>query len=168
MRARQVWRAATAGRRGRQVLVVCPLSVSARHVPLLRQLRGDGEGGRGGEDAPLAGSGPQLVRCAVAARRGAAPHQRAWGHASACCFRVSANQRAGGDAAWRRVSAQRGAGLTQASLEGGAWRRVGGHCAVEGVGAAGDGVDAHDVDLGALGGGGSEGVGGDGAVRGDV
>lgn len=66
------------------------------------------------------------------------------------------------------MSAQRGAGLTQASLEGGARRRVGGHCAVEGVGAAGDGVDAHDVDLGALRGGGSVVVGGDGAVRGDI
>ena len=104
----------------------------------------------------------------MAARRGAAPHQRAWGHASACRFRVTADQRAGGDATWRRVSAQRGAGLTQASLEGGARRRVGGHCAVEGVGAAWDGVDAHDVDLGALRGGGSVVVGGDGAVRGDI
>lgn len=51
------------------------------------------------------------------------------------------------------MSGQRGAGLTQASLEGRAWRCVGGHCAVEGVGTAGDGVDAHDVDLGALWGG---------------
>lgn len=55
--------------------------------------------------------------------------------------------------------------MTQASLQGGARRRVGGHRAVEGVGAAGDGVDAHDVDLGALGGGGSVRVGGDGTVR---
>lgn len=39
---------------------------------------------------------------------------------------------------------------------------------MEGVGAAGDSVDAHDVDLGALRGGGSVGVGGGGAVRGDV
>ncbi len=97
-------------------------------------------------------SGALLIRRAVAACSRAAPHQRARGHSGACCFRVSANQRAGGDAvsvatSWGRVSGQRGAGLTQASLEGGARRRVGGHCAVEGVGAAGDGVDAHDVDL---------------------
>lgn len=39
---------------------------------------------------------------------------------------------------------------------------------MEGVGAAGDSVDAHDVDLGALGGGGSVGVGGGGAVRGNI
>ncbi len=36
---------------------------------------------------------------------------------------------------------------------------------MEGVGAAGDSVDAHDVDLGALGGGGSVRVGGGGAVQ---
>lgn len=58
--------------------------------------------------------------------------------------------------------------MTQASLEGGAWWRVGGHCAVEGVGAAGDSVDTHDVDLGAFGGGRSVGLGGGGAVRGAI
>lgn len=58
--------------------------------------------------------------------------------------------------------------MTEASLEGRARRRVGGHCAVEGVGAAGDGVDAHDVDLGALRGGRSVGVGGVGADWGNI
>lgn len=166
--AGQVWCAATAG--GRQVFVVHPLCVAAGHVPLLRQLWGDGEGGRGGRlGASLTRRSPQLVRCAVAACCRAAAHQRARRHTSACWFRVAANQRAGGDAAsWRRMSGQWGAGLTQASLEGGAWWRVGGHCAVEGVGAAGDGVDAHDVHLGALRGGGSVRVRGGWAVWGAV
>lgn len=66
------------------------------------------------------------------------------------------------------MSCQRGAALTQASLEGGARWCVGGHRAVEGVGAAGDGVDAHDVDLRTLRGGGSVGVRGGGAVWGVV
>lgn len=54
--------------------------------------------------------------------------------------------------------------MTQASLEGWAWWSVGGHGAVEGVGTAGNRVDSHDVDLGALRGGGSVWVGGGGAV----
>lgn len=104
--------------------------------------------------AALTGSSPQLVRCAVAAH--AAPHQRTGGHSTA--LRFSTNQRAGGDPR-RGVSDQRGAGLSEASLERGARRRVGGHCAVERVGAAGDGVDTHDIDLGAFRGGGSVDVG---------
>lgn len=168
MCARQVGRAATAG--GRQVLVVRPLCVSAGHVPLLRQMWGDGEGGREGRlGAPLTRCCPQLVGRAVAARGRAAAHHGAGWHTGTCCFWVAADQRAGGDGAdWRGVSGQRGAGLTQASLEGRAWWRVGGHCAVEGVGAAGDGVDAHDVHLGALGGCGSVRVRGNWAVGGAV
>lgn len=163
--ATQVWRAASAGWSRCQVVVVHPLRVPAGHVSLLRQLRRDGEGGRGRRlGAPLAGSGAQLVGCAVAARGRAPAHQGARGNAGRHYFGASADQRTGGDAGRRRVSGQRGAGLAQASLQGGARRRVGGHRAVEGVGAAGDGVDAHDVDLGALRGGGSVRVGEDGAV----
>lgn len=141
-------------------------------MPLFGKLRGDGEGrGRRRLSDVLTGGGAQLIRGGVAARRGAPTHQGARGHAAGRCF--TPDERAGGDAIpvaanGGRVSGQRGAGLAQASLEGGAGRRVGGHGAVEGIGAAGDGVDAHDVDLGALGGGGAVGVGGGGAVRRNV
>lgn len=161
--AGQVWRAAPAG--WGQVLVVRPLRVPAGHVPLLRQLGGDGEGGGGGGlGAPLAGGSTQLVGRAVPAPRHAPPHQGAGGH-TAYCFRAPANQRAGGDGGW--VSAQRGAALAQASLQGGAGRRVGGHGAVQRVGAPGDRVDPHDADLGPLRGPGSVGVGGRG-MRGAI
>lgn len=96
----------------------------------------------------------------MAAHCRTATHQRAGGHAGGCCFGVAANQRTGGDAvpvgaSRGLVSGQRGTGLTQASLKGGAWWSVGGHGAMEGVGTAGHCVDSHDVDLGALRGGGS-------------
>lgn len=50
------------------------------------------------------------------------------------------------------MTSQTRAGLVgQAALEGGAWWGVGGHRAVECVGASGDGVEgAHDADLGSL------------------
>lgn len=151
MRARQVGGAAAAGRGRRQVLVVRPLCVSAGHVPLFWQLWGDGEGGRGGRlGAALAGRRPQLVGRAAAARRRSPSHHWAGGHAGRGRLRVAASQRTGGDAGRRRVPGQRGAGLAQTSLQGGSRRCVGGHRAVEGVGAARDSVDTHDLDLGAV------------------
>lgn len=55
--------------------------------------------------------------------------------------------------------------MAQTSLKGRAWWSVGGYGAMEGVGTAGHCVDSHDVDLGALSGGGSVCVGGCVAVN---
>lgn len=158
--AGQVWCAAAAA--CHQVLVVHPLYISSGHVSLFWELRGHREGWsrRLGSD---------VVRGAASSHRRPAARQGAGGHASSGHFGVPANQRTGGDivpvgASCGLVSDQGGARLTQASLEGRARRRVGGHGTVEGVGTAGNRVDSHDVDLGALGGGGAVWVGGGGAV----
>lgn len=72
----------------------------------------------------------------------------------------AAYERAGGDAipaatSRGRVASQQWAGLAEAALESGARWCVGGHGAVQCVRAAGHCVDAHNVDLCALRGGGA-------------
>lgn len=162
---RQVRRAANTDRYWHQVLVLHSVRISTGHVSLFWQLWGDWESRRGRlMDAPLARGSAQLIRRTVSTRCHAAPHQRARWHTGSCCFRVSANQRTWRNTRWRWVPAQQGAGLTQASLQCRARRSVGGHCAVEGVRAAGDCVDAHNVDLRSVWGSRSVGVNRGGAV----
>ena len=64
----------------------------------------------------------------------------------------SAHMAYGAVIAWGPPAPRGGAALIgQPALEDGAGGSVGGHGAVEGVGAAGDTVDTHDVDRGLLG-----------------